>query len=164
MSILANQLSNSSAAKWFKALSDREKTLVTWTAIALIGLFLLGYLLPSTLEFRQTKVSTLKVASANLSWMKAYETTARTAGQQGQDPSEGGIVLSKISRSADLHEVELQRIQPVSEGINIELSRQSFDSVLRWLFSLQSDEGATISQVRVMRHGSGLVDARVVVR
>ncbi len=165
MNAISNQITNSTIAKWFNALSSREKKLVSWTGVALVALFLLGYALPSTLDYRHTNVTKLKVSSADLSWMKAYESTARSSSQQGQGTSNGGSVeLSTISRSADLHDVDLQRIQPVSDGINIEITRQQFDSVLKWLFSLQNDEGVTISQARIMRQGSGLVDARVVVR
>lgn len=165
MNVLSNQIANSTIAKWFNALSSREKKLVSWTGAALVALFLLGYVLPSTLDYRHTNVVKLKVSSADLSWMKAYESTARSSNQQGQGTSGGeNVELSTISRSADLHDVDLQRIQPVSDGINIEITRQQFDSVLRWLFSLQNDEGVTISQARIMRLGSGLVDARVVVR
>ena len=165
MKALSNQLTNSTVAKWFNALSSREKKLVSWTGAAVVVLFLLGYALPATLDYRHTNVVKLKVSSADLSWMKAYESTARTSSQQGQGSGGGGSVeLSTISRSADLHDVDLQRIQPISDGINIEITRQQFDSVLRWLFSLQNDEGVTISQARIMRLGSGLVDARVVVR
>ncbi|MXW54210.1 MAG: type II secretion system protein M [Gammaproteobacteria bacterium] len=165
MNAISNQITNSTIAKWFNALSSREKKLVSWTGVALVALFLLGYALPSTLDYRHSNVTKLKVSSADLSWMKAYESTARSSSQQGQGTSNGGSVeLSTISRSADLHDVDLQRIQPVSDGINIEITRQQFDSVLKWLFSLQNDEGVTISQARIMRQGSGLVDARVVVR
>lgn len=165
MNAISNQITNSTIAKWFNALSSREKKLVSWTGVALVALFLLGYALPSTLDYRHSNVTKLKVSSADLSWMKAYESTARSSSQQGQGTNNGGSVeLSTISRSADLHDVDLQRIQPVSDGINIEITRQQFDSVLKWLFSLQNDEGVTISQARIMRQGSGLVDARVVVR
>lgn len=165
MNAISNQIANSTVAKWFNALSSREKKLVSWTGVALVALFLLGFALPSTLDYRHSNVEKLKVSSADLSWMKAYESTARSSSQQGQGTSSGGNVeLSTISRSADLHDVDLQRIQPISDGINIEITKQQFDSVLKWLFSLQNDEGVTISQARIMRQGSGLVDARVVVR
>lgn len=165
MNAISNQIANSTIAKWFNALSSREKKLISWTGMAVVALFLLGYALPSTLDYRHSNVTKLKVSSADLSWMKAYESTARSSSQQGQGTSTGGSVeLSTISRSADLHDVDLQRIQPISDGINIEITRQQFDSVLKWLFSLQNDEGVTISQARIMRQGAGLVDARVVVR
>ncbi len=165
MNAISNQIANSTIAKWFNALSSREKKLISWTGMTVVALFLLGYALPSTLDYRHSNVVKLKVSSADLSWMKAYESTARSSSQQGQGTSTGGSVeLSTISRSADLHDVDLQRIQPVSDGINIEITRQQFDSVLKWLFSLQNDEGVTISQARIMRQGAGLVDARVVVR
>ena len=96
--------------------------------------------------------------------MRAYESTARATSQQGQGARGESPDISKISRSADIHDVDVQRIQPVSDGINVEITKQSFDNVLKWLFSLQNDDGMTISQARIMRLGSGLVDARVVVR
>lgn len=164
MNALSNQLTNSSVAKWFNALSAREKKLVTWTGVALVALFLLGYALPSTLEYRQSSVTKLKVSSADLNWMRAYESSARTSNQQDSGDGSSPPILSIISKSADLHDVDIQRIQPISDGINVEITRQSFDNVLEWLFSLQNDDGYTISQARVMRLGSGLVDARVVVR
>lgn len=164
MNALSNQITNSTVFKWFNALSAREKKLVSWTGVALIALFLLGYALPSVLEYRHSNVTKLKVSSADLSWMRAYESSARSSSQQGQGSTGDAPDISTISRSADLHELDLQRIQPISDGINVEITRQSFDNILGWLFSLQNDEGYTISQARIMRLGSGLVDARVVIR
>ncbi|MCY3884988.1 MAG: type II secretion system protein GspM [Gammaproteobacteria bacterium] len=164
MNALSNQITNSTVFKWFNALSAREKKLVSWTGIALLALFLLGYALPSTLEYRHSNVIKLKVSSADLNWMRAYESTARTSSQQGLETNGNRPDIPRISRSAELHDVDLQRLQPISDGINVEITKQQFDSVLKWLFSLQNDEGYTISQARIMRLGSGLVDARVVIR
>ena len=56
MNAISNQIANSTVAKWFNALSSREKKLVSWTGVALVALFLLGFALPSTLDYRHSNV------------------------------------------------------------------------------------------------------------
>ncbi len=165
MSALTDQITNSTIAKWFRALSKREKGFVSLGVAALVAVLMFGFVLPTTLDFRDANVTRYQSSFADISYMRAFEESARAKGQSEQSGSgSGDIELASISRSASLHDISLQRIQPVTDGVTIEITREEFDGVIGWLFSLQNDEGMNVSQARILRLGAGLVDARIVVQ
>ncbi len=166
MNAITNQLTNSVPARWFNTLSNREKLLVSGGLIFVLGLLLL-WLLSAAQDYRDSNVAKYQTSLADMQWMQAYEDSARSAEHSSQIASSGGeIQLSTLSQSADLHDIELQRIQPLGDGVNIEITRQSFDSVVSWMFSLQESEGIVITQARItrLRESPGLVEVRLVVR
>ncbi len=166
MNIIANQIANSMPVRWFNTLSNREKMLVAGGLVFVLVLLLL-WLLSSAQNYRDLNVAKYQSSLADMQWMQAYEASARTAEQSSQNTGTGGeIQLSRLSQSAELHDIEFQRIQPLGDGVNIEIARQSFDSVVSWMFSLQESEGVTITQARItrLRESPGLVEARLVVR
>ena len=165
MNAITEQVKNTSAWRWFNALSTREKTLFSWAIVIVVALILFAYALPSAIEFHNDRVSDYKQSVNDLKWMQAFETTARNRNDSRQETSQGdGVQLAVISQSAETHNIALQRIQPVSDGVTIEITRQSFDDVLQWLFAIQANEGVTISQARMIRVSPSLVDARIVAR
>ena len=166
MNALVNQLKESSALRWFSALSNREKGLIVGAIVVFVAVFLVGYALPTAQDYRNSNVAKYKESLADLQWMKAYEDAARSAVQSSEASGArgGDVQLSTLYESAQLHDVEIQRATPSGQNVNIEVTQQSFDSVLSWIFSLQNDEGIAINQVRINRLGSGMVDVRLVVR
>ena len=166
MNMISNQMTNSLPVRWFNALSNREKTLVAGGAVFVLVLLLL-WLLSAAQDYRDLNVAKYQSSLTDMQWMQAYEASARSAEQASQNTNPGGeIQITTLSQSADLHDIELQRIQPLGESVNIEITRQPFDSVVSWMFSLQESEGIVITQARItrLRESPGLVEVRLVVR
>ncbi len=87
-------------------------------------------------------------------------TTARRAGPTGQ------MLLTRVSRTAQHHQIKPNRLQPEGEGnVSVWFDGVAFDSLIRWLQELETREGISVQQISLDRQDRpGLVNARIVLR
>lgn len=166
MNQLKQQLAESSAGRWYKSRSKREQILLI-TAGTVITLFLLlAVVVPLISDYRNTNISSYERAIKDVEWMRLNQeqATERLAVQQGQGDEVG---MSPISRSANLHDVVVKTIQDGNGGTVVTTEGQSFENVVRWLFSLQNELGLQMTQVRMWRTDAevpSVVDLQFTVR
>lgn len=150
MNQLKQQLAESSAGRWYKSRTKREQILLV-TAGAIFALFMIvAVAVPLVSDYRNDKISSYEDAIKDVEWMRLNQekATERLAVQQGQGDEVG---MSPISRSANLHDVVVKTIQDGNGGTVVTTEGQSFENVVRWMFSLQSELGLQMTQVRMWR-------------
>lgn len=147
----------------FAAASLRERVLIGIGAYLVLALFLYYVVLDSAMGFRSEKLRAQVAASNGLSWMVANQAEAKQRGG-AQAPVRSESKLTVISRSAELHNVTIKRMQPGDNRINVELSGQEYLAVIRWLIALETDHGLRLVDVRLEKTGEGIVDSRLTLR
>lgn len=161
MNTLARQLSDSSIARWFRTLSKREQVLV-YVALILVGIVLSFVLLSSVQNFRNDIVEEYQQKLGDLDWMKANVEQAKLkAAMSGARDQED---WRPIYRIASLHNIDIKRIEPGSNGAAIDLEPQAFQDVLNWIFALQEDAGMRIAEVRLTEVDLGMVNTNLVIQ
>lgn len=162
MIAIVSKLPSTKFQSWFLSLSKREQRLLNIASI-LLGLMLFYFLLwQPSLDFRNQYVNELEFEQTGLDWMRANETVARARVQSNSADSEAQ--LTTISRTAGIFNVPLNRVQPIAEGVSVNVSNQKFNDVISWIFALQNDHGISVIHMRMSRTGSGTVDADIVFR
>lgn len=158
---LAQQFSDSSVARWFRTLSNREQVLI-YIVLVLVGIVLSLVLLTSVKNFRDETVLALHEKEADLAWMKAnvdqakFEADMRRAGTQGD--------WRPIYRNAELHNIEIRSIEQGSEGATIYIEAHPFQDILKWIFSIQEDAGMRVQHVNFNESDPGIVSTNLVLQ
>ncbi len=102
-----------------------------------------------------------------LAWMMSTRSQAAQSGStvKRQGPS-GQTLLTRVSRTAQQHQIKPNRLQPEGEGnVSVWFDAVAFDSLIGWLQELESREGISVQQISLDRQdGPGLVNARIVLR
>ena len=93
----------------------------------------------------------------------AAASAGNAAGPRG--PS-GQTLLTRVSRTAQQHQIKPNRLQPEGEGnVSVWFDAVSFNSLVRWLQDLERKEGISVQQISVDRQDKpGLVNVRIVLR
>ncbi len=160
--------------KWFPTLaplyrhvssaSPRERVFLELAAYLITGIVLYYAVLAPSLAYRSDMLRAQSAASNGLAWMQANQEKAklRTQGKRSSAQSENR--LSMISSSADMHNVSIKRLQPSNDRIDIELAGQEYLSLIRWLVSLENDQGFVLIDARLDKVAEGVVDSRIALR
>lgn len=158
---LTQQFSESSVARWFRTLSNREQVLI-YIVLVLVGIVLSLVLLTSVQNFRNETVLALQEKQADLAWMNAnvdqakFEADMRRAGTQGD--------WRPIYRNAELHNIEIRSIERGSDGATIYIEEHPFQDILKWIFSIQEDAGMRVQQVNFNESDPGIVTTNLVLQ
>ena len=142
------------------ALSPRERLLLSLAMWLFILLGLWWLLIQPSLQYREANTRDWNAMERGVSWMREHVDDARRqAGLGGANRSDRE--LSVVSRSAKLQNVSIKRLQPDSDRITVELSRQLADDVFRWLSILEREHAFVVENFRMDRVGTGLIDMRL---
>ena len=158
---LAQQFSDSSVARWFRTLSKREQVLV-YIVFVLIGIVLSLVLLTSMQNFRDENVAAYHQKLADLDWMNANVAQAKL--KVGLDRARDQGDWRPIHSNAELHNIEIRRIERGSEGATISIDSHSFQDILNWIFALQESAGMRIERVRFEESDPGMVTTSLVIQ
>lgn len=143
-----------------RAMNTRERVLLSVFVAVVAGLVLVyGLLLPAyeyQVEGARTQLSTMN----GLNWMKVNASNAKSQSSSNQ-PVRRGNELSLLSSTARLNDLKVQRLQPQDTQINVELTRQPYDSVIQWLVALETEHGFRVIDLRLEDAGDGVVDSRI---
>ena len=162
MIAILSKLPDSKFRSWFLSLSTREQRLLSIAAV-ILGLLLFYFLLwQPSYEFRNKHVEDLAYEQSGLDWMRANEAVARAGVASGGANSE--VQLTTVSRTAGLFDVPLNRVQPIAEGVSVNVTNQNFKNVMGWIFELQNSHGINVAHMRMNRTDSGRLDADIVFR
>jgi len=154
---------------WFESLDPRERRML------IIGSALLGVMLFYLLAWEPLEhgVESLRKSHAEqrarLQWMQqAVAEVKQLRGSSGRPAqlAKGQSLLAAIDRAARSNQLgdALKRVQPDgSERARVWLEGASFDRLVRWVDSLQRQQGVrVVSSVFEAREEVGRVDARLV--
>ena len=158
---LVQQFSDSSIARWFRTLSKREQVLV-YIVLVLVGIVLSLVLLTSMQNFRNENVSVYHQKLADLDWMNANVAQAKLKAGLSRAREQGD--WRPIYSNAELHNIEIRRIERGSDGATINIDAHAFQDVLNWIFALQEGAGMRIERVRFEESDPGMVTTSLVIQ
>lgn len=145
----------------FEAMSGRERSLAGM-GIA-IALALLAYAtVKPVVEFRAQAVARQDAEYRDLKWMEGNRDEARLRLDESAPQSQAR--LSTINAVAKEVGLPLRRIQPEAEGFSVQIERQAFNTVMRFIYTLDQRHGIVISSANIDLQDVGIVNARFSVR
>ncbi|MEO2175027.1 MAG: type II secretion system protein M [bacterium] len=103
---------------------------------------------------------------STLQYLRASEQQARASlGKQSRAAVSGQSLLSTVSSSAQQSGIKPSRLQPEgNNGVSVTFSEVSFNDLIEWLESLQS-QGFVVGRISIDRQEqSGKVNARITLR
>lgn len=129
---------------WWLSISQREQRLViACSLVTVLGIIYWGILAPFA---QRTEMAQSRIQSERqlLSWVK------QKADDISQQRQAGGVVVSKeplnrvITSSTNRFSVELIRMQPRNDQLQVWIKPIPFEFFVNWLFYLQDNHGVTV--------------------
>ena len=163
---LHRRLTQSQAADWFSAQSQRDRALLLATGGFL--LLVLGWLLlwqPVQDRLRQAEQRHARARDDHL-WLQGNQNRlAAIAQQQAMSTAgPGQALLGIVSNSARQHDIALSRFTPEgNDALSVSLENVPFSALVEWLAYLEAEEGIRARSVTMdAQQQGGLVRARLV--
>ncbi|MCG9665423.1 type II secretion system protein M [Vibrio mediterranei] len=138
-----------SAQSWWLSISQREQRLVlVCSVVAIIGIIYWGILAPFA---QRTENAQMRIQSERqlLSWVSEQADTIV------EKRRAGGVVVSKqplnqvITSSTNRFNVELIRMQPRNDQLQVWIKPIPFEFFVNWLFYLQENHGVTVENMDI---------------
>lgn len=152
-----------SAQEWFGKRSKRERLLVLGTGIVfLVCLVYFGTIQPA-LAFRAAEINQHRYEAAGLTWLKNAK--ARGISLDSDAPTTASADLIRtLTRTAESFQITLNRQQPSSSGVSVEIRDHEFSNVVRWIDVLYRTHGIRVFSGTITGKEPGLIDARLLLR
>ena len=163
MTWVEQALEDSTIVRRFRELPRRQRqaSMAAGILVAIVVVYI-GIWEP-VFDYRENAIDRMTTARQNLEWMQQNETAARGRLNSGAENEE--VSIAKLSTSARQFGFSLQRIQSMpSGGVSIQLQRQPFNPVLRWLEFLNGEYGYRVVNASLNSYAEGLVDARITIQ
>ncbi len=161
---LQQRLMASSAGRWYAGRESREQQIVLALAVLLVVSLLWLAIWKPISDWRETADNRYRNAQAQLDWMMANEARGRAVAQASAGSGGAGrSLLPIITRSAQAQGIQVNRLQPESNGIvSVSIQGQRFNTVLQWLHQLQENNGVTVLRLAVdAEDHPGIVSAQI---
>ena len=163
MKLSSEKLSFDTVARWFAALSERERRIVQVGAVLVPVLLIVGVLLP--LDHKVTQAHERLVKKRNdLAWMQGV---APELAASPQPPSAAGesllVIVDRSARESGLSSA-LAGSEPAGPGgLSLRLQKAPFDTLVAWLARLAQQNGIRVDSATIDSAGApGLVNAALV--
>lgn len=130
---------------WWSKISQREQRLVIICAVfVVLGALYWGLIQPVS-ERAETAKLRIQSEKQLLSWVKDQaDTIGQLRSQNGQVVS-GQPLNQAVSSSARRYNVELVRVQPRGEQLQVWIAPMPFNQFLQWITALQENHGILVS-------------------
>lgn len=153
--------------EWFEKLSQRERQLVSWGAVAALLVVLVGWLWPLN---RHTSEARTRIESKqrDLDFVQAAVPEIIAAGPitsagPGNEPLV--VLVDRVARESGLAAALTSSEPSGSTQLRVRLSNASFDSVVAWLARLGQQHGVRVTSANIDAAGApGLVNASIELR
>lgn len=149
-------------------LASQERLVVNVLAVAVIVLLLFLILINPAMQKRTQAEVELNAKRSVLQWIKdneqrATQATKVTAGQQRKS---GQALMAVVTSTSSQMGIALKRYEPEGDDkLRVWLEDQSFNKTVRWIDSLQKQQGMTVVNVSVdAAKEPGVVTAKIVLR
>ncbi|WP_108649065.1 type II secretion system protein GspM [Dongshaea marina] len=125
-------------------LNSREKKLVSWAGVAIVICILYwGIWQPLNTSVVNSK-NQLAGAEQTLQWIKEQgNKLASYRASNSIQPIPRGSLESAVDRSARNHQIQITRIQPQKDRVDVWIENVSFNQLLGWL-SMLHQRGVTV--------------------
>jgi len=131
---------------WWASLQPREQRLVSMAGVVLmIGTFY--WLLWQPLhQSRLSQQLAAENARAQLIWL---QTQLPKLSQQSSSVRTSASLTEVVSQTSRTFQVQVSRMQPQNEQLQLSLEDLAFDQLLRWLHELQYQHGIRLVQLDI---------------
>lgn len=154
--------------QWFMSLEMRERRVLGAGVIILVVFVLYAAVASPYVHHRQSLNAELQSQRSLIAWMRPAAARLESLRGSQRTALPGGSLLSAINSSAAAAGLgsALQHAQTASDGaVRVQFTGANFDSLVRWLVTLQQTYGVLASDATVTRaSGPGLVDASLALR
>ena len=158
---LQNAWETSSAGRWYAGKEPSEQRFLMLLGIITTLLVLWAGVWKPISDWRSTAADRHRNAEAALTYLRRNEADARRVAASQRGGGGGRSSLPLISRSAQTNGVRLARVQPDGDRFTVVLQAQPFDDVIRWIHSLEANNGIRVVQAAVDTEAEGVVNARL---
>lgn len=149
--------------QWFARFTGREQISLIALAAAVI-VFLVYHLLWSPLTAARDDMARRNAVTAG-SLQRVGEMVSRITEQRGDGDAQpsGRSVTALVNQTGMEQGLAITRLQPNSRGeVQVRLEGAAFDALLRWLYQLETQEGALVTELSLSQSGApGRVNATV---
>lgn len=130
---------------WWNSLQRREQQLLTVLGgVGVVGLLYALIWLPLH-QARDSQQLAATTASEQLVWLKGKLPQLAAAPAAGA----GGSLNDKVSQTSRQFQINVSRMQPKDEQLDLMLDDVPFTQLLRWLQLLQGEHGVQLVQLEV---------------
>jgi len=142
--------------QWWRGLRASEQQMLRVAAVVLaLGLFMTLVWQPLHQQLASSEAQA-KAASAQLQWLR--QQMPFLAGSQ---VATQGSLNDKIAQSSRLFGISISRMQPKNHQLELMLADVRFDQLLRWLHSLQQEQGVVLITLEITEaEQAGMVRVR----
>jgi type II secretory pathway component PulM len=148
-------------------MTERERRMVLFGGVGAVLLLIFGVLLPLDSSVSKTKAR-IAHKQADLVWMKGAAPVIAAAQPVAQANGNGESLLVIVDRSARESGLgsALSGTQPNGTGgIQVQLQKASFDSMVGWLSRLSQQNGIGVDGASIDNAGNpGMVNAAIVLK
>lgn len=133
--------------QWWQGLAQREQQLVGSCAVfVVIGILYWGIWTPIA-DAQENAERNYKAQQSTLNYVK--QTANKIAGlkQSGSKPKARGSLSSIVNTTAGRYDLEITRMQPQGNNIQLWMDEVPFDSLLDYLYELVDKNGLTLESV-----------------
>lgn len=164
MAGLQERFAASGVGRWYAGREASEQRVIAGLALAVaLTVLWLGVWKPVS-DWRTTAHNRYQNAQAELDWVRANESRARALAESGGGRAAGARpLLQIITRSAQTQGIQVNRLQPEGNGaIAVSIQGQPFNELLRWLHSLEENNGVAVQRLAVDAGDQpGMVNAQI---
>lgn len=149
--------------RWYLGREPQEQRVVLALAVVVAVSLLWLVIWKPISDWRETSDNRYRNAQAQLDWMKANEARGRAVARAGASAGGGRSLLPIITRSAQAQGIQVNRLQPESNGVvSVSIQNQPFNDLLRWLHQLQENNGVAVLRLAVdAQDRPGIVSAQI---
>lgn len=150
---------------WLAGLSERERRLVTWGALAAAVLLFIGAIVLPLYTAAGRLERRVEQKRADLVWMRSVAGELQSAGPAAGSGQSLIVIVDESAHTAGLGSAVTGTQPSGTGGVRVRLEGAAFDTVVAWLASLEQQYGLSIESATIDRGAqSGIVNASVILR
>ncbi len=130
--------------QWWRGLRASEQQILRVAAVVLaLGLFMTLVWQPLHQQLASSQAQA-KAASAQLQWLSQQMPLLASS-----QVATGGSLNDKIAQTSRLFGINVSRMQPKNDQLDLMLEDVPFEQLLRWLQTLQQEQGVALVMLEI---------------
>ena len=149
--------------EWFRKRSKRERWLVLGTGILFLACIVYFGTIQPALAFRASEINQHRYEAAGLTWLRSAKERGISLDSDAPTTASADLIRT-LTRTAESFQITLNRQQPSSSGVSVEIRDHEFSNVVRWINVLYKTHGIRVFSGTITGKEPGLIDARLLLR
>ncbi len=149
--------------QWFSRFTGREQVSLLVLVAALLVFIAYHLIWSPVVEARDEMVRRNLASAESLQRVSAMVSDIAQRRESGDSRSQGRSITALVNQSSLKQGLTVTRLQPNSRGeVQVRFEAAAFDALMRWLYQLESGEGALVTELSLSESGTpGRVNATV---